>query len=192
MKDTLSYWMQRDDLAKQRAATQMREVMPDASQEEEQTGGVIVERLFDESTRDEEIKLYANPTDINDIEDITDSDWCQTPIGEMCVSGINIIPAKKRSDERYGITVYFKQDVAELLQYRRGDYRLFPIRSREIPLNADGIGWDELGKKDEFGEKVETDRFGPKPDNWQKWFIVDIGRPITQMSDIPQLQAAAD
>lgn len=183
--------MQRDDIAKQRAAKQMQEVMPDASQEDEHTDGIIVERLFDELTRDEAIKLYVTPTEINTSEDITDSDWYQTPIGELCVSGIHIIPATKRASERSSITVYFKQDVTELMQYRRGEYGMFPVRSREIPLNEDGIGWDELGKKDEFGNKVEWDSLGPKPDNWQKWLIVDIGGPMMRMSEIPQLQAVA-
>lgn len=182
--------MQRDDIAKQRAATQMQEVMPDASQEGEHTSRIIVERLFDKSTRDEAIKLYVNPTDINDIEDITDSDWCQTPIGELCVGGITTARTTPNASG-YSIAVYFRRDVGELLQHRKGEYGR-GIRSREIPLNIDGIGWDELGKKDESGNKVEWDSLGQKPDNWQKWLIVDIGRPITQMSEIPQLQAAAD
>lgn len=189
MKDVLVQWMERDDIAKQRAIVEMREIMADASEEEERTNGIIVERLFDEKTRDEGIKLYVEPTDITSIEDIESREdivWNNTPIGELLVSDIHT-----NDNGQPSISVYFRRDVGVLLQYRKGEYGR-GIRSREIPLNADGIGWDELGKKDASGEKVERDSFGLKPDTWQKWLIVDIGRPLAQISEIPQLQAAAD
>lgn len=171
MKDIVRDWMGKKEPAK---------IMPRASAETQEMQGIVVERLFDPETRDEGIRLTIDPSN---------NEWQETPIGNLRVDPIETF--QTRRGIRSSIRIHFTEEgTPEFLQSGRGESGMQGfkkmVRSREIPLYSNGIGWDELGRKD-----TTHDELGRKPDQWQKWLIVDTGGPIMSMIS-EDMRAAAD
>lgn len=188
MHEALNIWMQRSPTVLQNFALRIPDAMPGNPQEGEGRGSIVVER-FSNETGDEAIRLSVDPAS---------NEWQETAIGTLRVGAVTTTSVRgnigERRDRR-SIRIWFKQDVKELLAYGKGHYRLIEDRFRDIPLNEDGIGWDELGKKNEDGERVEKFKIDERGYShrldWHKWLIVDIGNSLPQALSETEPQAIA-